>query len=75
MKTTERLAFPHPDSDAIVDSAVEVPFVEPAGPKHTDPSPSSSATASSPSSFGRGQRCGILENTIWLDTLAFHSSL
>lgn len=52
-------SFPHPHSDAIVDGAVEVPLVEPARPKHTDPSPSSSAAAS-PSSFGRGQGGGIL---------------
>lgn len=54
--------FPHPHSDAIVDSTVKVPFVEPAWPKHTDPSTSSS-TATSPSAFGRGQRSGILEDT------------
>ena len=53
-------SFPHPHSDAIVDSAVEVPLVEPARPKHADPSPSSSAAATSPSSFGRGQGGGIL---------------
>lgn len=60
-----RWTLPHPHSDAVIDSAVKVPLVEPSWPKHADPSPSSASTATSasPSSFGWGQWSGVLQST------------
>lgn len=61
MKRGSIREVPHPNSDTIVDGAVEVAFVQPARTKHTDPAPSSSSTASTP--FGRRQGSGVLQNT------------
>lgn len=49
----------YPNSDAVVDCAVEVAFVEPAGLEDTDPGPP--AASASPSAFGGRQRCCVLQ--------------